>query len=192
MGPHELGEFRCRIQMIFQDAATSMNPRFSAAEIVEEPLLIQKRCGKVERRSVVDELMSEVGLSPEWADRRAMEFSGGQRQRLAIARALALQPQILILDEALSGLDLSTEAQIVNLLLELQTAHSLTYLFISHDLALVSRIADIIAVIAAGSIVEQGPAAQVITNPNHVETKALMASAALFQKNYAELLRVSG
>src|SRR5216684_96535 len=191
LGSRNLRRFRAEIQMIFQDAVTSMNPRFSAAQIIEEPLLIQQRGSKEERRSRARELMSEVGLSPNSADRSVMEFSGGQRQRLAIARAVALRPKILVLDEALSGLDLSTEAQIINLLLGLQAAHSLTYLFISHDLALVARLADTIAVISAGRIVEQGPTAQVISNPQHQETKGLLASATTFQKNYADRLGVS-
>jgi ABC-type glutathione transport system ATPase component len=188
----ELLPFRAEIQMILQDPVTSMNPRFSAAQIIEEPMLIQQQGSETERRSRVKGLMSEVGLSPDSAERPVMEFSGGQRQRLAIARALALQPQLLVLDEALSGLDLSTEAQIVNLLLDLQVAHSLTYLFISHDLSLVARLADTIAVISAGTIVEQGATAQVISSPSHPETKALLASATVFQKNYADLLGVSG
>src|SRR5712692_4810815 len=192
LGTRDLRRFRTVIQMIFQDAATSMNPRFSAAQIIEEPLLIQGRGSKEERRSRARELMSEVGLSPNSADRSVMEFSGGQRQRLAIARALALQPKLLVLDEALSGLDLSTEAQITNLLLDLQAAHSLTYLFISHDIALVARLADAIAVISAGEIVEQGSTPQVISSPNHPATKALLASARTFQKNYAEMFGVSG
>src|SRR5438477_11352419 len=132
--------------------------------------------------------MQEVSLSPTWLARSVMEFSAGQRQRLAIARALTTRPKLLVLDEALSGLDLSTEAQITNLLLDLQAAHSLTYLFISHDMALVAHLADAIAVISAGSIVEQGPTAQVISSPNHPETKALMAAANPFQKNYADVL----
>src|SRR3989442_1343494 len=150
------------------------------------------RGSKEDRRSRAQEMMREVGLSPNSGDRSVMEFSGGQRQRLAIARALVLQPKLLVLDEALSGLDLSTEAQISNLLLERQAAHSLTYLFISHDMALVARLADAIAVISAGRIVEQGPTAQVISSPNHPETKALLASAKTFQKNYADVLGVSG
>jgi len=188
----ELLPFRAEIQMIFQDPVTSMNPRFSAAQIIEEPMLIQQQGSKTERRSRVKGLMSEVGLSPDSSEHSVMEFSGGQRQRLAIARALALQPKLLVLDEALSGLDLSTEAQIVNLLLDLQVAHSLTYFFISHDLTLVAGLADTIAVISAGKIVEQGATAQVISSPSHPETKALLASATIFQKNYADLLGVSG
>ena len=188
LGNHDLRPCRSEIQMIFQDAVTSMNPRFSAAQIIEEPLLIQGRGSKEDRRTRAQEIMSEVGLAPNSADRSVMEFSGGQRQRLAIARALVLQPKLLVLDEALSGLDLSTEAQISNLLLERQAAHSLTHLFISHDMALVARLADAIAVISAGRIVEQGPTAQVISSPNHPETKALMAAANAFQKNYADVL----
>jgi ABC-type glutathione transport system ATPase component len=192
LGNRGLRWFRTEIQMIFQDAVTSMNPRFSAAQIIEEPLLIQGRVSKKERRNRAQELMSEVGLSPNWAGRSVMEFSGGQRQRLAIARALSAQPKLLVLDEALSGLDLSTEAQITNLLLELQATHSLTYLFISHDMPLVARLADTIAVISAGRVVEQGPTTQVISSPNRAETKALLASATTFQKTYADMLGASG
>ena len=182
-----LRPLRPRLQMVFQDAATSLNPRFSAAEAIEEPLLIQGLSDKAARRAKAKELMREVGLSPQWADRSAMDFSGGQRQRLAIARALALQPKLLVLDEALSGLDLSTEAQIANLLLDLQSTPSLAYLLISHDLALVARLADTIAVMAKGKIVEQGPASQVIASASHAETRALCASTRAAQASLTAL-----
>ena len=176
-GGEGLRSLRPQVQMVFQDPTTSMNPRFSVAETIEEPLFIQRRGSRQERRSRVAELMRAVALDPAWMDRRVTEFSGGQRQRIAIARALALRPAMLILDEAFTGLDLSTRAQIANLLLELQAAHSLTYLLISHDLTLVSRMADSIAVMSAGQIVERGPTAEVLTHPMHVETQALIAAA---------------
>jgi peptide/nickel transport system ATP-binding protein len=181
----ELLPFRRQLQMVYQDPITSINPGFTAAETIEEPLMIQGQGDKPARRTRARELMQEVALSPQWADRLAADFSGGQRQRLAIARALALKPKLLVLDEALSGLDLSTEAQIANLLLDLQASHSLAYLLISHDLALVARMADTIAVMANGSIIEQGPAPRVMDNPSHPETRALVASARAAQANLA-------
>ena len=191
LNDRELRPFRTKIQMVFQDAVTSLNPRFSVAEVIEEPLVIQARRNGEERRSRAEALLSEVGISPDWADRLAFDLSGGQRQRLAIARALALEPKLLVLDEALSALDLSTQAQIVNLLLDLQATHSFTYLFISHDLGLVSQVADSIAVMSAGEIVEQGPAAEILESPQHTQTKALLASAQSTQSRLGAALGAS-
>jgi ABC-type glutathione transport system ATPase component len=173
----ELRPFRSEIQMVFQDPATAMNPRFSALQVVEEPLLMQKQLTRSQRRERARTLLQEVGLSPDWADRLASNFSGGQKQRLAIARALAVEPKLIVLDEALSGLDLSTQAQIANLLLDLQAGHSLTYLFISHDLALVFAMADAVAVMAAGQIVEHGPTATIAKAAKASATQSLFASA---------------
>jgi ABC-type glutathione transport system ATPase component len=192
----ELLPFRSGILMVFQDAVTSMNPRFSALEVVEEPLLIYRETGqpgrnRQSRRDFVSALMVEVGLSPDWMHRSILHFSGGQRQRLALARALALRPQLLVLDEALSGLDVSTQAQITNLLLDLQAAHSLTYLLISHDLSLVARLADVIGVMSGGRTVEVGPTEQMISSPNHAATKKLLASAKLAASNLAVITGAS-
>jgi ABC-type glutathione transport system ATPase component len=186
----DLAPFHSGIQMVFQDPMTAMNPRFSALEVVEEPLLIKGgetrgRRNRQNRRDLVGALMADVGLSPDWMQRSVLHFSGGQRQRLALARALALRPQLLVLDEALSGLDLSTQAQIANLLLDLQAAHSLTYLLISHDLALVARLSDAIGVMAEGQTVEVGPTRQIISSPRHEATKKLLASAKAAAANLA-------
>jgi len=177
----DLRPLRVEIQMIFQDPVTSMNPKMSAAEIIQEPLLMQSRGTRDDRRTRAAEMMKEVGLSPDCLDRRITEFSGGQRQRIAIARALTLGPKVLVLDEALSGLDLSTQSQVADLLGELQAAHSLTYFLISHDLGLVARMADTVAVMAAGRIVEQGPTREIVSNPVQPETKALVAAGSHFR-----------
>lgn len=173
----ELRPFRSQMQLILQDAAGALNPRFTALQAVEEPLVVQRSAKRDERRRRTLELMQQVGLAAEWADRRVPQFSGGQRQRLAIARALMLRPSFLILDEALSGLDLSTQAQVVNLLLDLREAHGLTYLVISHDLALVAEFADEIAVMHAGQVVERGTPAAIMDKPQHPQTAALVNAA---------------
>lgn len=177
LSSRRLRPLRPAIQMVFQDAATAMNARFSAQEIISEPLLIQGLGSPPERAARAREAMREVGLPPEWAHRGAHEFSGGQRQRLALARSLVLKPSLLILDEPLTGLDVSTRAQIANLLLDLQAAHGIAYLFISHDLPLLAHLADRIAVMAAGRIVEQGPVAQIMDSPRHAETRKLLGAA---------------
>jgi len=182
-GERELAPLRPKIQMVFQDSG-ALDPRFSAAEIIEEPLEIQRRASGRQLRLRACEIMEEVGLSPDWADRSPLEFSGGQRQRLAIARAIALKPSFLILDESLSGLDLSTQAQILNLLLDLRESHGLTYLLISHDLNLVGQIADFVAVMHQGRIVESGPGAQVLGKPQHAQTLGLLASARTLELAY--------
>jgi len=172
----ELVSLRPKIQMVFQDSAGALNPRFSAAEIIAEPLEIQRLASGRGLRKRALELMEEVGLSPEWANRRPLEFSGGQRQRLAIARAIALQPAFLILDESLSKLDLITQAQILQLLSDLQSAHALTYLLICHDLTLVKRVADFVLVMQRGEIVERGTRHEVLNSPQHVHTRHLLSS----------------
>jgi ABC-type glutathione transport system ATPase component len=170
----EMFRVRTRVQMIFQDAAAAMNPRLSALEIVAEPFRVQQRFSKNDRRVRAIELMELVGLPGEWQDKLPLELSGGQRQRLTIARALALAPALLILDEALTGLDLSIQAQIVNLLLNLQESLALSYLFISHDLAIVSHFADEVAVIHQGKIVEQSASAELFSHPRDTYTRSLI------------------
>src|SRR2546425_4056827 len=173
---------RPQIQLVFQDPARSLNPRFSALELVSEPLLVQGRLHKRKREDRARALLAQVGLPQERALQRAEEFSGGQRQRLAIARALALEPKLLILDEALSALDCSVQAQIANLLLELQSSLGMTYLFITHDLAMAAHLADEIAVMNRGRIVEQGPAEAILKQPEHAITRQLLAAVPKFTR----------
>lgn len=151
----EKNNARREIQLIFQDSSAALNPRMSAVEIVEEPLLLRGGNSRAERRELAAAMMERVGISPNWKDRLPHQFSGGQRQRLAIARALVLKPRVLILDEIFAGLDLSIRGQIANLLLDLQESQGLSYICISHNLALVGQIADSIAVMNQGRIVEQ-------------------------------------
>ena len=155
LGEKELRMVRPQIQLIFQDPARSINPRFTALEILTEPLIVQRKWGQHEVRDRALQSLERVGLHREMATRQAREFSGGQRQRLAIARALMLEPRLLILDEALSALDCSVQAQIANLLLDLQSSLGLTYLFITHDPAMAAHLSDEVALMDRGRIVTQ-------------------------------------
>ncbi|MCP3956593.1 MAG: ATP-binding cassette domain-containing protein [bacterium] len=173
---------RRRIQMIFQDPASALDPRWTAAEIVGEPLRIRGRERARERRRQALGAMEQVGLLARWADRRPRELSGGQRQRLAIARALILEPEILILDEALSALDLSVQARIVNLLLDLQASRDLAYVFISHELSMVRYLADEVVVLQTGKVVERDTVAGVFNEPRHPHTRELLAATPVLER----------
>lgn len=168
---------RRKIQIIFQDSTSALNPGMTAGEIVEEPLMIQNIGAREERGARALELMEQVGLSAKWANKLPMEFSGGQRQRLAIARALALEPELLILDEAVSNLDLANQEVILQLLRELQSAHGLTYIYVAHDLNMVEDVADEVAVMYEGQIVEQKYAPAIFTHAEHPYTQELLAMA---------------
>jgi ABC-type glutathione transport system ATPase component len=169
-------QVRPQLQLIFQDPASSLNPRWSVLEILVEPLMLQRNFTREERNHCANSLLERVGLSPDIVERLPTELSGGQRQRLAIARSLALEPKLLILDEALSALDCSVQAQIANLLKELQGSLGMTYLFITHDLAMAAYLADDIAVMDRGRIVEQGPADIILQQPKHETTRQLLAA----------------
>jgi ABC-type glutathione transport system ATPase component len=174
LAPRELFAVRNRIQMIFQDPASALNPAMTALEIVAEPLRIQKRCSQAEQRDLALDWVARVGLPAGSEHKRPMEFSGGQRQRLMIARALVLAPKLLILDEALASLDLANQEMILRLLADLQREQSLTYLHISHDLRQVANFADEIAVMNEGRVVEQQPAAKLFAEPRDPYTRELL------------------
>lgn len=168
---------RCNMQIVFQDPYSALDGYWKVGSIIEEPLIINKVCATPEeRRARVVELMQQVGLDPSYIDRYPHEFSGGQRQRIVIARALATKPKLLMCDEAVSALDVSVRAQILNLLEELQKELKLTYMFISHDLSVIEHICDRVAIMYLGKIVEIGPKDQIFNNPQHPYTKALLSA----------------
>ena len=172
----ELNQMRRTVQMIFQDPYSSLNPRHTVGRIVEMPLLVQKINPPMGRKKKVQELLELVGLNPEHYNRYPHEFSGGQRQRIGIARALALEPKIVIADEPVSALDVSIQAQILNLLQDLQKQLGLSYLFIAHDLSVVKHVSDRVAVMYLGKIVEEASSQDLYSNPQHPYTKALMSA----------------
>ena len=164
------------MQIVFQDPYSSLNPRMRARQIVEEPLIIHKLGDRTGRRDRVAELFGLVGLDPQHLERYPHEFSGGQRQRIGLARALALNPSFIIADEPVSALDVSVQAQVINLLMDLQQQLKLTYLFIAHDLRLVEHICSRVAVMYLGKIVEMGPSVSLFSAPQHPYTQALLSA----------------
>jgi oligopeptide transport system ATP-binding protein len=172
----ELREARRHMQIVFQDPYSSLNPRMRARAIVEEPLIIHRLGTRAERRTRVAELFDLVGLNAAHLERYPHQFSGGQRQRIGLARALALNPSFLILDEPVSSLDVSVQAQVINLLMDLQERLRLTYLFIAHDLRLMEHVCSRIAVMFLGKIVEIAPTASLFATPQHPYTRALLSA----------------
>ncbi|MGE5335836.1 MAG: ATP-binding cassette domain-containing protein, partial [Nitrososphaerota archaeon] len=175
-GPRKLRPLRREMQMVFQDPYASLNPRKRVGSIIGDPLKIHDIGDKRQRKATVEGLLETVGLSPEHYNRFPHEFSGGQRQRIGIARALALKPKLVICDEPVSALDVSIQAQIVNLLDDLQDELGLAYLFVAHDIGVVRHISDRIAVMNEGKLVEQGSADQVCERPRDPYTKKLLAA----------------
>ncbi|MGH9388976.1 MAG: ABC transporter ATP-binding protein, partial [Vicinamibacteria bacterium] len=176
LGRKRMRELRREMQIIFQDPYSSLNPRMTVAEIVGEALTIHKLARGKEREERLAELLSDVGLPPEAGSRYPHEFSGGQRQRIGIARALSVRPKLIIADEPVSALDVSIQAQILNLLQELQERHGLSYLFISHDLRVVEHMSDRVAVMYLGKIVETATRESLYREPLHPYTMALLAA----------------
>tara|TARA_B110000263_G_scaffold173059_1_gene150975 strand:- start:256 stop:1143 length:888 start_codon:yes stop_codon:yes gene_type:complete len=173
---NEILKYRSKIQMIFQDPFSSLNPRMIVKDIIQEPLDLHTSLSKEEKNEKVGWLLEKVGLSKEQGTRYPHEFSGGQRQRIGIARALATEPEIIIADEPVSALDVSIQAQVINLMMDLQEEFNLTIIFIAHDLSVVKHISSHVAVMYLGEIVEFNEVNEIFNNPNHDYTKALLTS----------------
>lgn len=171
----ELRQLRKSAQIIFQDPAGSLNPRMSIADIIEEPLALHTSLSRSERVAETKQLLDRVGIAASALDRYPHQFSGGQCQRIAIARALSVKPELIVADEPVSALDVSVQAQVLNLMLDLKDEYNLSYLFISHDLSVVDFFSDDVAVMYLGQIVEQGNASEIVKNPRHPYTKALVS-----------------
>lgn len=179
MHPKGMQKYRSKVQMIFQDPFASLNPRMTVAQIISEPLQIHTDMSKNDMKDRVGWLLNKVGLQPEQSRRYPHEFSGGQRQRIGIARALATNPELIICDEPVSALDVSIQAQVINLMMDLQEEFDLSYLFIAHDLSIVEHISDMIVVMYLGNVVEFGNADDVYHSPKHPYSRALLSAVPL-------------
>jgi dipeptide transport system ATP-binding protein len=189
----ELNRLRQEVQIVFQDPYGSLNPRKKVGTIIEEPLTINTKLNRAERRERAETMIAKVGLRPEHYARYPHMFSGGQRQRIAVARALMLQPRILVADEPVSALDVSIQAQVLNLLMDLQDEFNLAYLFISHDLSVVRHIADSVMVMYLGRPVEHGPSDTIFTGPSHPYSRALLTSTPVVDPRLrGEKIRLKG
>jgi peptide/nickel transport system ATP-binding protein len=187
-----LRDIRRHVQMVFQDPATSLNPRMSVGAAIGEPLAARGLAGGAALRARVAALLAEVGLRPEHAGRYPHQFSGGQRQRIGIARALAVQPDFLVCDEAVAALDVSIQAQIINLFMDLRARLGLTYLFISHDLGVIAHVADRVAIMYLGRIVEAAPAEEIFARANHPYTQALLAEVPRIEARHRSFAAIGG
>jgi len=193
LGPDSMRRLRRDMQIIFQDPYSSLNPRMRIGQIIEEPLIIHRVAGRTERKQRVSELLRLVGLDPAHADRYPHEFSGGQRQRIGIARALALNPRFVVCDEPVSALDVSVQAQVVNLLQDLQEQLGLTYLFVSHGLSIVEHISNRVGIMYLGKLVEIASSEEIFHNPLHPYTRALLSAIPIPDPgHHRERLMLSG
>jgi len=179
LSPRQMRQYRSRVQMIFQDPYASLNPRMTVAQIISEPLQLHTKMNSTEQKERVAWLLDKVGLQPEQSRRYPHEFSGGQRQRIGIARALATNPDLIICDEPVSALDVSIQAQVINLMMDLQDEFDVSYLFIAHDLSVVEHISDKIAVMYLGDMAEYGNAHDVYHHPRHPYSQALLSAVPL-------------
>jgi len=177
LSPQEMLPFRAKMQMIFQDPYASLNPRMTVARILEEPVVFHRKVRTAaEVRDKVAQVMEQVGVDPKWSDRYPHEFSGGQRQRISIARALTVDPDFIVADEPVSALDVSIQAQILNLMMDAQEEFGLTYMFITHDLSVVEHISTRVAVMYLGTVCELAPVDELFDSPRHPYTKALLSA----------------